>query len=164
MKNHKTFTSIDDNADHLPQVPYLGQGSFPSLNDLSAANLSAKPEPLNGLQAGDVALLFSDSALSQSNFLMQLAVSLAAGEPFPSLSSAPSAPRRVPLRGTPEVSASQPGPHPSSSSPSWRRSTALPRVAVRARVGEATARCARLPRRILRRDVPSAPTPHSECP
>jgi hypothetical protein len=76
MKNRKTFHSIDDNADHLPQIPYLGQGFYSSVNDLDAAGLTEKSGLLTGLQAGVVALLFSDSALSQSNFLLQLAVSL----------------------------------------------------------------------------------------
>jgi len=95
MKNRKTFRSMDDNADHLPQIPYLGQGFFHSVNDLDAAHLPEKSALLTGLQGGDVALLFSDSALSQSNFLLQLAVSLAAGETFPALLPVPQAPRRV---------------------------------------------------------------------
>jgi hypothetical protein len=95
MKNRKTFRSMDDNADHLPQVPYLGQGFFPSVNDLDAAELPEKSALLTGLQAGDIGLLFSDTALSQSNFLLQLAVSLAAGDAFPSLLPSSQAPRRV---------------------------------------------------------------------
>ncbi len=84
-----------ERADNTPQIPYLGQGFYESWDDFLNTDLPPNADLLTGLERREVALLFTGSALVQSNFLLQLALALASGQTFPSLLPAPSTPRRV---------------------------------------------------------------------
>jgi CheY-like chemotaxis protein len=89
-ETHDLFAAAVDDMAVLP-----GEGFYDSLDDLLAADIEQAPEVIAGLQPGEVGVLFADAHPAADRLLLQLSVSLAAGDVAAPLLAANTAPRRV---------------------------------------------------------------------